>query len=51
MMPKEEMDKLYKYELNNEFFQTSILQFISGKEYTFTIEDRKSVFDIFCDYF
>ena len=32
------MDKLYKYELNNEFFQTSILQFISGKEYTFTIE-------------
>ena len=32
------MDKLYNYQLNNEYFQTSILQFISGKEYTFTIE-------------
>ena len=32
------MNKLYKYELKDNCFETTILQFISGKEYTFTIE-------------
>ena len=32
------MDKLYECELKDNYFQTTILQFISGKEYTFTIE-------------
>ena len=32
------MDKLYNYELKDDYFETTILQYISGKEYTFTIE-------------
>ena len=32
------MDKLYESELKDDLFQTKILQFISGKEYTFTME-------------
>ena len=32
------MNKLYKYELKENCFETTILQFISGKEYTFTME-------------
>ena len=32
------MDKLYSYDLKDDYFETTILQFISGKEYTFTIE-------------
>ena len=32
------IDKLYNYELKDDYFETTILQYISGKEYTFTIE-------------
>ena len=32
------MDKLYNPELKDNYFKTSILQYIYGKEYTFTIE-------------
>jgi Mg-chelatase subunit ChlD len=32
------MDKLYESQLKDDYFETKILQFISGKEYTFTIE-------------
>ena len=32
------MDKLYESELKDDLFKTKILQFISGKEYTFTME-------------
>jgi len=32
------MDKLYNYELKDNYFETTILQYISGKEYSFTIE-------------
>ena len=32
------MDKLYSYNLKDDCFETTILQYISGKEYTFTIE-------------
>ena len=32
------IDKLYNYELKEDYFETTILQYISGKEYTFTIE-------------
>ena len=32
------MDKLYGYNLKDDCFETTILQYISGKEYTFTIE-------------
>jgi hypothetical protein len=39
-------DNLYSYELKPEYFKTSMLQFICGKEYTFVLEiniDEKSV--------
>ena len=29
---------LYSYKLNNNLFSTKMLQFISGKEYTFVLE-------------
>ena len=32
------MDKLYSYNLKDDYFETTLLQYISGKEYTFTIE-------------
>ena len=31
-------DKLFSHESNEEFFKTTLLQFISGKEYTFVLE-------------
>ena len=40
------VDNLYSYELKPEFFKTTMLQFICGKEYTFVLEvnfDEKAV--------
>ena len=31
-------DKLFSHESNEEFFKTTMLQFICGKEYTFVVE-------------
>ena len=34
------MDKLYNCQINNKYLKITILQYIAGKEYTFTIEEE-----------